>query len=53
MKKEGNCMEKNLQEFYEELVKSDSLINEYKEAQKNGTVVEVDGTYYNVVEESK
>ena len=40
MKKEGNCMEKNLQEFYEELVKSDSLINEYKEAQKNGTVVE-------------
>ena len=33
-------MEKNLQELYEELVKSDSLINEYKEAQKNGTVVE-------------
>ena len=33
-------MEKNLQEFYEELIKSDSLINEYKEAQKNGTVVE-------------
>ena len=40
MEKEGNCMEKNLQELYEELVKSDSLINEYKEAQKNGTVVE-------------
>ena len=38
-------MEKNLQEFYEELVKSDSLINEYKEAQKNGTVVEFAKTH--------
>ena len=38
-------MEKNLQELYEELVKSDSLINEYKEAQKNGTVVEFAKTH--------